>query len=131
MISVIPTAAEPELQRPEPEAGLSAVSGRLTMASGGGPIPGTVFYLLLLGEDVNLEPAVYAPDVSRGDVRAMTDDAGAFVLNDVPPGDYRLLVWAPYSWIEAQASENDVSPLVLRLEAEGILELGTVYVPWP
>lgn len=119
-------------EAPIPETGRASISGILYSISLSQLIPGTAFYVTPAVGDTN-EPPPYllGPRVESGDVRGVSDNMGRFVLNNVPPGEYYLAVWAPYNWILAVNSPNDLIPRLLILEADRAYELGIVYVPWP
>lgn len=116
-----------------PEAGKASVSGVLYTFAGGGPIPGTPFYLTPgRGEASQRPPTVLVdPREEDGDVVGTSDDSGWIALNDVPPGNYYLAVWAPYNWILATESDLDLTPRLIVLEPDQRLNLEVIYVPWP
>lgn len=118
---------------PEPEPGQGAISGVLYTFTGQGPIPGTLFYLTPgRGESNQDVPMVLVgPQEEQGDVSGTSDDKGWIALSDIPPGNYYLVVWAPYNWILASESEVDDTPRLISLEPDQQLNLGVVYVSWP
>ena len=72
------------------------------------------------------------PEKSAGDIQGETDEGGRFVLNDIPPGNYYLIVWAPpYNWVPAENSSTDPTPRLIQLQAGKGEEMGIVYVAWP
>ncbi len=111
-----------------PEPGMAVVTGQIYTLSGRGPIPQTSLYLLRQAAEPK---TIVAPDEKNGDVRTRSDANGHFVLTKVPPGEYRLVVWAPYEWLEAVQSATDDTPLTIKVEAGQQLDLGTVNVWWP
>jgi len=92
-----------------------------------------MFYLTQAVGNSNSEIPTWliGPEVEKGDIRGWTDTQGQFALNNIPPGKYYLIVWAPYDWIPAVKSDNDPSPLLIELSASQRQILGIVYVPWP
>jgi len=126
-------AAESEL--PEPEAGMATLSGQLFNTTGQSVIPGTAFYLAPAqpapeaGNDLVL--VLKGPDVAAGDVVGKSDDQGNFTLNDVPPGDYYLVVWAPYNWLPIPADAEDTMPRVFKIRAGDRLDVGRLELVWP
>lgn len=119
-------------EAPIPEAGRVSLSGILYSISLSQIIPGTVFYITPAAGDTNEPPSLFlGPRMGSGEVRGVSDDMGRFVLTNVPPGKYYLAVWAPYNWILAVNSLDDLTPRLLILEADQAYELGIVYVPWP
>jgi hypothetical protein len=71
------------------------------------------------------------PDTSQGDIVGKTDANGQFTLNDIPPGNYYMFLWAPYDWRVAEMGEHDQSPRLIELMADQALPLGLIYVTWP
>lgn len=129
--------AIPPLETPDevpiPEAGKAAISGVLYTFSGQGPIPGTLFYLTPGRGDNNQDPpaVLVGPQEDKGDISGTSDSKGWIALNDIPPGNYFLVVWAPYNWILASESEVDDTPRLITLEPDQQLNLGVIYVSWP
>lgn len=116
---------------PIPEPGKASVSGLLYSFTGKGPIPGTLFYLTPVGELDDPPNVLVGPRSDQGDIRGISDDKGQIVLNNVPPGNYYLVVWAPYNWILAVESETDATPRLIILEPNQRVNLGIIYLSWP
>jgi hypothetical protein len=116
-----------------PEAGKASLSGVLYSYVLSRAIPGTVFYLTkpVVADGQALLPVLLGPRKEMGDVQGLSDPSGRFVLNNIPPGDYYLLVWAPYNWVLAETSSETRFPLLVRLVADRAQDLGTVFFPWP
>jgi hypothetical protein len=123
----------PPLDAPEPEAGKASISGTLYSPIQKMVIPVTQFYLTLgWGEDHSeMPPAFVGPQVDKGDINLMSDSQGNFSVNDIPPGNYYLVVWAPLTWDVAQISDIDTQPLLLELKPDQNRPLGIVYISWP
>lgn len=126
-----PPVASPEA--PMPAAGQASISGVLYSARSGVSIPGTMFYLTpATGPEKRSMPSILiGPEESRGDIRGQSDATGAFTLNNIPPGNYFLIVWSPYNWPEADISAADPTPRLIELKAQQREALGDVYVGWP
>lgn len=116
---------------PVPEPGKASISGLLYSISGKGPIPGTLYYLTPSKEPDTPPNILVGPRDKGGDVRGTSDDQGRVVLNNIPPGSYYLVVWAPYNWVLAVESDIDMTPRVITLQANQQVNLGVVYLPWP
>jgi len=135
--SPLPTPASdvapPTPEVPKPEPGIAAVVGMLYTYAGHGPIPGTTFYLTpAQGEDEVRPPTVLTgPQAEAGDISGISDDGGWISVNNIPPGNYYLAVWAPYNWIIADVSHVDHTPRLITLEADQQLNLGRIDVAWP
>jgi hypothetical protein len=96
-------------------------------------LAGTFFYLTRgVGEGQRTIPQLLiGPNDDRGDIRGQTDSKGQFALSDIPPGNYFLIVWAPYNWIPAENSPTDQTPRLIQLAPNQREALGVVIVPWP
>jgi hypothetical protein len=133
--ATVPTATlKATVAAPLPSQNKAALSGRFYSYTSEQEIPQTLFYLTpAVGPDKMQMPALLTgPEVSAGDIQGQTDQLGQFTLNDIPPGNYYLIVWAPpYSWSEAQMGPVDPSPRLISLSPNQSLPLGIVYVSWP
>lgn len=118
---------------PTPQEGKAAVSGVLYTFTGKGPVPGTVFYLTPAKGEDNRPPVAYTgPNEEAGDVAGQSNEKGQIALNNIPPGSYYLVVWAPYNWVMAVESDVDMTtPRLIQLSADQKQNLGKIYVGWP
>ncbi len=118
---------------PMPEAGKASISGVLYSFTGKGPIPETVFYLTpaIGGENTGPPALLVGPRGESRDTHGLSDAQGRIALNNIPPGNYYLAVWAPYNWILAVESDTNMTPRLIMLKSNQRLNLGIVYVPWP
>ncbi len=114
---------------PVPAPGKASLIGILYSFTGKGPIPNTVFYLIK--NDRGLPSILVGPRETAGDIRGISDQNGRIVVNNIPPGNYYLAVWAPYNWIFAVRSERDINPILIKLSPNERLNMGIIYVPWP
>ena len=119
-------------EAPQPASGKASISGVFYSSYAGRAIKETAFYLVrAVGVNNDEMPAILPVDQQPGDIVGETDDAGQFALTDVPPGNYYLLLWAPYTWRPAQVGPDDPQPRLLKLAADQRLALGVAYVSWP
>mgnify|MGYP001133039745 CR=1 FL=1 len=123
----IPTEA------PTPETGKASLRGVLYTFSGHAPVPETIFYLTsAVGETKQDPPSVFVgPREEQGDIQGMSDTEGRIFLNNIPPGNYYLAVWAPYNWILVVESATDPTPRLIVVEPNQQEDLGTGYLSWP
>jgi hypothetical protein len=123
----------PPSDAPEPEPGKASISGTLYSPTQKMVIPGTQFYLTPgWGEDHRDVPPVFVgPQVDKGDISISSDSQGNFSVNNIPPDNYYLVVWAPLTWDVAQISETDTQPLLLEISPDQKYPFGIVYVSWP
>lgn len=118
-------------EAPSPPPGQSSICGVLYSTYMDPPIiPKTAFYFMRAAE-AGLPTILTGPDVERGDIIGVSDESGRILANNVPPGNYYILVWAPYNWILAVQSPNDLTPRLFALEPDKQHILGIIYVSWP
>lgn len=113
-----------------PRPGRSAICGMLQSIYTKTPIPKTAFYLMRVTE-TTLPAILTGPDKKRGDILGVSDAQGMVFIDDIPPGYYYILVWAPYNWLLAVKSPEDLTPRLIVLEPDKQYMLGIIYVPWP
>jgi hypothetical protein len=118
-----------------PELGKGSISGVLYSYGGvPGVLRGTIFYLLpAIGDDNRqIPPIISGPDIARGDrIAQTTDDKGQFFLNDIAPGNYFIVVWAPNNWIPAEVSQTEQMPRLVEVTEGRHNALGVLYLVWP
>lgn len=93
-------------------------------------IPLTTFYFIPAKDD-GLPLILTNPMEIEGSVFGISDSAGMIFLNDISPGKYYLIVWAPYNWIAAVDSPSEEKPRVFHIELGKHHDFGIIYVPWP
>jgi len=123
----------PPADAPPPEEGLASLSGALYSYTIHAVIAETMFYLTPAGGENrdSLPPFIAGPREENGDITGRSDPYGNFAFDDIPPGSYFLIVFAPYNWCPAERSPGDGAALLIRLAAGDRLALGVVYVSWP
>ncbi len=129
------TAAIPagEPVNPQTSATAGAVTGRLFINDDKGfrTVPGLIVGLaeLIKGDDGIEKAAGYdAATASAGEIR----QDGTFVLDNVPPGRYGVILDAVTTSILAVEPENPENSLLITVEADKVTDLGTlVYGPLP
>ena len=118
---------------PKPTTGQAAIRGALFSNITQRPVAETLFYLTPgLGEQGDQFPPLLAGPQEK-DIQGYTDKQGWFTLNDVPPGTYYLIIWAPLSWTPlAQVDGANVGePIQLDLKPNQTLDLGEMVTRWP
>jgi len=123
-----PTPTAPKLS-----TGKSVIYGRLLIDDGHQtPLAETALYLTPgIGENGDQLPPLLV-GVQEGDVRGFTDAEGGFAIDDIPPGKYYLIIWAPLSWIPLHDVYNgQIDIILLELQADQILDLGEKAINWP
>lgn len=129
MESAVPTPI-PELESviPTPVPEMGVVVGVVEMEEVGRPMSGVPVYL---GEPIGSSSGapLFAMDPSRAP-HAEADAAGRFVIADVEPGDYVLILWNPVNSIMARDIDTG-EPLVFSVEPGEVVDVGVVREPRP
>jgi hypothetical protein len=76
-------------------------------------------------------PILIGPRPEKGDIGSRSDGSGFVEMRDIPPGNYYLVVWAPYNWSIAQVSDVDSTPHLIKLEPNQRALLEVIYLSWP
>ena len=118
---------------PTPDQGLASVAGILYSYAEGMVIPETVFYLThAIGENNDSVPMFLSgPKVGEGDYSGWSNADGLFILNNIVPGNYYIVVWAPFNWIIGVQTDNTDTLMLLILRPDSQNNLGVVNFPWP
>jgi hypothetical protein len=110
---------------PQPAQGAGVVTGKLVN-------DGEVYLapILILGGLVYASDPQYPPLVEYSvetSPKAIQDQTGKFVFQDVPPGEYAMVIWTP----EAQTLVTDSSGeyVAVTVEADKVTDLGELLVP--
>lgn len=118
---------------PDSRSGHGAISGVLFSFSTNLILADTLFYLTpAMGpDDTDLPPALFGPQEGSGDIVGRTDDQGRFFLDNVPPGNYYIVVEAPMNWAVGLEKSEESAPRMITVEEGGKYPLGVVFVSWP
>lgn len=132
---ILPEGQKPKAPAtsPQPQAGKAAISGRLFSFTSRMLIPETNLYLMLaLGENKELAPLLTGPKLEAGDIPLRSDANSDVIVDNIPPGAYYLVVWAPYSWspVVNHADGTD-SPRLFEFAADKSYVLGVLELAWP
>ena len=121
--------AVPETTLPAPGKDTGIVTGYLLSKETDSPLPNMGVYL---GEYIYLTPG---PDYlvslrQEGSPHSATDGSGRFVITEVPPGDYPIIAWTPFSSYVVP-DEKGESELVVNVQAGQIIDVGELIIDWP
>lgn len=118
---------------PEPASGMSSISGIIFSFTTRIVLPDTMFYLTpVIGpNNTDLPPVLFGPQEESGDIVGRTDNKGQFFLNNVPSGNYFLIVEAPMNWAVGLEEDTDSAPRLITVEEGNKYPLGVVFVSWP
>lgn len=115
---------------PTPLTTKGTISGQLVSATPQESIAGLVIYAATIlpltpGPDhmINVDLANSPKDLVRED--------GQFAINNVEPGEYVLMLWAPHSSSFVPDAQNPDAQLTIRVWAGQIVDIGTRAVPPP
>lgn len=123
---------QPPDSAPQPQSGKASISGVIYSPITQHIIPETAAYLAPGWGELKQDPPIMlvGPREETGDIGFRTDMNGQFFINNIEPGTYYLLVWAPYDWLFGQNSAEDITPRKITLAPDQMLELGIVYVAY-
>lgn len=107
---------------PEPSKDAGVVTGKIINLETKEPMP---FQTVYLGVMVFLTPAPgYTYHIyENSSPHTMTDVNGTFVLDNVPPGDYIILVWTPFG---AYVIHDNQGEKIVKSRASRLLDLGAL-----
>lgn len=127
--STVPTATvEPELAIPTLGPGIGVVVGAVEVEGLDEPMSGVpVFLGEPIGSDSDAPLFGLEPSTAPG---ATTDQRGGFVITDVTPGDYVIILWNPVNSIMARDFETG-EPLVISVGAGEVVDIGKLSEPRP
>lgn len=115
---------------PEPSNGLGSLSALLYSPIQVQVIANTAYYLMpAIGTENSVPPIITGPNEKQGDIHDFTNENGFLSVNNIPPGNYYLVIWSPYSWILAE--DNKGNPLLIEIDANSKNELEVINAPWP
>jgi hypothetical protein len=113
------------------DSGLGSIRGGVYQKSQRAVLSDMLIYLTpAQGNNKDLPPPVLAgPLKEKGDIAGKTDENGCFYFNNIPPGNYFLVVAFGYDYDIAVKSLEDTTPLLIHLEPNQQLSLGVVIIP--
>ncbi len=111
-------------------ASTGAVKGRLISKTHNVPLQNLIIYL---GNLVPLEPGpgyLVVIDYNTSP-QSPLDPAGYFVMPNVTPGTYGLVVWAPFKGQILMDTMQADKQLLVTITAGQVVDLGDIFVDWP
>jgi hypothetical protein len=118
----------------EPVKGAGALSFLLYSTSTHQGIPGTAFYLTKALDDhgTPIPPVIYfGPKLESGDYVGKSDMQGVVRVNNVPPGNYYLMVWTVYNWLNTFDNTEESYPVLITVKEGEQSNIGVLYTDWP
>jgi hypothetical protein len=113
---------------PSPAADSGVVTGRIIVESSGAPLVGVVVYL---GEILPLDPGEeYLVTLEeQASPHASIDENGRFIITDIPPGDYPIIVWTPMR-SQVLADPDGELEFSVSVQAGEVIDIGVFAVDW-
>jgi hypothetical protein len=114
---------------PEPKSGLGSLAGTFVQRRATSSAANLGFYLTR-GEGPEgreIPPILFGPQ-REGDIPAMTDGAGNFAINDIPPGTYFIVLVGGFDWIPVEEG-SPPRPKAVEIRANQRVQLGDVILP--
>ena len=119
----------PKVTFPSPKPDQGVVVGHLVQEESGSPLASQLIYL---GEYIPVTPGpgeLITLQV-QSSPSTTTDANGYFAFEDVPPGDYPLIVWTPFSSkVVPDAAREKALDVVVA--PNKVTRLGEVEILWP
>jgi hypothetical protein len=123
-----PLPPAPPLEVPTPRSGSGVVVGAATVQDVGIPMGGAEVFL---GDHIGATEEVplygFDPEVAP---HTVADAYGRFVFTEVPPGEYVIVFWTPFSSVMASDPVSG-EPLVVSVMAGQTTEVGELTEPRP
>lgn len=124
----LPQKVDSQTNTPMPQAsapGFSTISGRLLL-NNQIALSRTLVYITP-GRGENQDPPIifFGPELEKGDYTNLTDDNAFFLMKNISPGIYYLIVSSTNDWAIV---EVDGKPLKLIINPDQILNLGDIYI---
>jgi hypothetical protein len=104
------------------KAGTATIGGRLLRINGT-PIKSTTIYMTMIDIVNGTKLASIDPAIAP---RAETDSNGYFAFNDLPPGEYALVVSTPSGLVMPNTAAS--KPVTLEVQADAVTDAGNVSI---
>lgn len=111
---------------PTPDPNAATVVGRLEATSESGFVEGLIVFLERTSGSHVVPSVIYAPPNDQP--RAVTDATGAFVISDVPDGEYVVVVYSPPTTIEVATPLDSDQPLFISAQPGKVIDIGTIKI---
>lgn len=118
-------------EAPQPEAGKASASGVVYSLLSRTILSDFQLYFTPAQGDTREEvpPLLLGAFSNKGDILVKTDSQGVFQVNNIPPGNYYIVLVAPGDYLIAVNSAVDTTPRMVTFQAEQIQPLGVVIFP--
>lgn len=120
-----PAATGTPLVIPDPGEDTGVVTGKLLTADENGePYLATLYLARTVDADEEGFPPLIAFS-EETDPRAVQDSTGQFVVAEVPPGTYALVIWTPVTSIVIEETDSE-EYLLFEVKAGEVTDLGII-----
>jgi hypothetical protein len=122
--SILPTPDPLTSVMPTPDPGWATVVGILIGSTGGQRVASTVVFLERTPREQTVPPVLYGPPNDQPS--AMTDEAGRFVISEVPDGEYVVVAFAPPFDPQIVTDPSSGQPVFVVAQAGKLIDVGAV-----
>jgi hypothetical protein len=120
-----PAATGRPVEIPKPGEDAGVVTGKLlTPDENGEPYLATIYLARTVEADQEGFPPLIAFS-EETDPKAVQDSSGQFVVAEVPPGTYALIIWTPVTSIVIEETEGE-DYLLFEVKAGEVTDLGII-----
>ena len=123
---------KPPTEAHSAEPGKSSISGLIYVPNSKSVVKNTVIYLVQAeGENKDQVPGLLIGSglITRGDIVSRTEDTGVFYIDNIPPGNYFLVVSFQNDIVIAANSETNLAPRLFKFEPDTSVPLGLIVSP--
>ena len=124
--SVLPTPEPLMSVIPTPDPDWATVIGILVGSTGGQRVASTVVFLERTPREQTVPPVVYGPPNDQPST--VTDEAGRFIIPEVPDGEYVIVAFAPPFDPQVVTDPASGQPVFVMAEAGKLMDVGAVGV---
>lgn len=93
-------------------------------------IPETAWYMVP-AKSLDTPLVLAGPEADEAKYSGKSGADGRITVENLEPGDYFLVIWAPYGWIPAATAPDGEVPLVISMKAGEQRDFGQLLFPWP
>lgn len=115
-----------------PIEGFASISGLIYVPGSKFIVKDTLIYLVMAeGENKDMMPGILIGSglKTRGDIISRTDDNGNFFIDNIPPGNYFLIISFTNNIIIASNSSEDLEPRLFKFLKNESYPLGLIVSP--
>lgn len=122
---------EPPKDAKPPKEGKASISGLLYQTQGSVILKNLDFFLspaVAREDQMVVSPIITYPNPTRGDVIGKTDANGVFYINNIPPGEYFLIIIFPDRTVVAKPDQTSDVEFLISLSEDDQIPLGVLFI---